>query len=197
MKRKDLEIALQKVKGFDSPDPSLEQYMTPATMVSEIVFDAYRSGDVEGMKVVDLGCGTGMFTIGSWIAGAGMSTGYDVSESALSVARSNAKTLCADVEFHLSDIRDVNDPADTIFMNPPLGCQNRNADRPFLDKAMELSECIYSIHMANTLDFLKAYCEEKGRRIVSSKIYKYDIPHTFAFHKKTKMTVDVAVVNIR
>ena len=197
MKRKDLEMALQKVRGFEDPDPALEQYMTPAAMASEILFDAYRAGDVEGMKVVDLGCGTGMFSIGAALLGAGMSIGFDTSEKALEVARSNAEALEVDVEFVLSDIRDVEEGADTIFMNPPFGCQNKNADRPFLDRAMELSECVYSIHMAETLDFVKGYCEKRGRQVASYKIYKYEIPHVFAFHTKTKKTIDVAVVNIR
>ncbi|MBR2093728.1 MAG: methyltransferase domain-containing protein [Candidatus Methanomethylophilaceae archaeon] len=197
MKRKDLEMALQKVRGFEDPDPALEQYMTPATMASEILFDAYRAGDVEGMKVVDLGCGTGMFSIGAALLGAGMSIGFDTSEKALEVARSNAEALEVDVEFVLSDIRDVEEGADTIFMNPPFGCQNKNADRPFLDRAMELSECVYSIHMAETLNFVKGYCEKRGRQVASYKIYKYEIPHVFAFHTKTKKTIDVAVVNIR
>ncbi len=197
MKRKDLEMALQKVRGFEDPDPALEQYMTPATMASEILFDAYRAGDVEGMKVVDLGCGTGMFSIGAALLGAGMSIGFDTSEKALEVARSNAEALEVDVEFVLSDVRDVEEGADTIFMNPPFGCQNKNADRPFLDRAMDLSECVYSIHMAETLDFVKGYCEKRGRQVASYKIYKYEIPHVFAFHTKTKKTIDVAVVNIR
>ena len=197
MKRKDLEMALQKVRGFEDPDPALEQYMTPATMASEILFDAYRAGDVEGMKVVDLGCGTGMFSIGAALLGAGMSIGFDTSEKALEVARSNAEALEVDEEFVLSDVRDVEEGADTIFMNPPFGCQNKNADRPFLDRAMELSECVYSIHMAETLDFVKGYCEKRGRQVASYKIYKYEIPHVFAFHTKTKKTIDVAVVNIR
>ncbi|MBR4226782.1 MAG: methyltransferase domain-containing protein [Candidatus Methanomethylophilaceae archaeon] len=197
MRRKDLEMALQRIRGFEDPDPSLEQYMTPATMASEILFDAYRAGDVEGMKVVDLGCGTGMFSIGAALLDAGMTIGFDVSEKALETARLNAEMLGADVSFVRSDILDVEEGADTIFMNPPFGCQSRNADRPFLDRAMALSECVYSIHMAETLDFVKGYCERKGRRMASYKIYKYEIPHVFAFHTKTKKTIDVAVVNIR
>ncbi len=197
MRRKDLEMALQKVRGFEEPDPALEQYMTPATMASEILFDAYRAGDVEGMKVVDLGCGTGMFSIGAALLGAGMVIGFDTSEKALEIARSNAEMLEADVEFVRSDIGDVTEGADTIFMNPPFGCQSKNADRPFLDRAMELSECVYSIHMAETVDFVKGYCEKHGRHVTSYKIYKYEIPHVFAFHTKTKKTIDVAVVNIR
>ena len=197
MKKKDLEIGLQKVRNFDDPDPFLEQYMTPATIAADILFDAYSKGDIKDLKVVDLGCGTGMFSIGAWMLGATQVDGYDISESALRIAEINKTELNADVSFHNSDIINVKEEADTIFMNPPFGCQNRNADRPFLDRAMDLSECVYSIHMANTLDFITEYVEKKGRRVEFSKIYKYDIHNTFSFHTKTKKTVDVAVVNIR
>jgi putative methylase len=197
MKKKDLEMGLQKVANFVDPDPSLEQYMTPADIASDILFNAYAKGDIAGLKVVDLGCGTGMFSIGSWMLGASKVIGFDISESALKVAEQNKADLGADVTFLKSDILDVNEGADTIFMNPPFGCQNRNADRAFLDKAMELSECVYSIHMANTLDFVTEYCKKRGRVVSYYKIYKYEIPHTFSFHTKTKKTVDVAVVNIR
>lgn len=197
MKKRDLEIRLQSVRNFEDPNASLEQYMTPATTAADILFDAYRAGDIEGLKIIDLGCGTGMFSIGAWMLGAGMVKGFDISPKALDVAKRNAEDIGAEVDFILSDVSSVDEGADTVFMNPPFGCQSRNADRPFLDKAMEISECVYSIHMANSVDFVKEYCESKGRSICSCKIYKYEIPHTFAFHTKTKKTVDVAVVNIR
>ncbi len=197
MRKRDLEIRLQAVGNFVDPDPLLEQYMTPATIAADILFTAYSNGDIEGLKIMDLGCGTGMFSIGSWLLGAGMVVGYDVSESALNVARANAEAFGADVDFRLSDIRDVTEEADTVFMNPPFGCQNRNADRAFLEKAMSSSECVYSIHMAETLDFVEGFCRERGRAVTWHKIYKYEIPHTFSFHKKAKKSVDIAVINIR
>ena len=90
LRRKELEMALQKVRNFDDPDPSLEQYMTPAWMASEILFEAYRLGDVEGMKVIDLGCGTGMFSIGAWLMGAGMVRGLSPQGAPLSGGRRDA-----------------------------------------------------------------------------------------------------------
>ena len=126
-----------------------------------------------------------------------MVMGFDTSSKALAVAEVNREAFDADVTFTKCDVSQVTEGADTVFMNPPFGCQTKNADRAFLDKAMELSECIYSIHMANSVDFIKGYCEKKGRQVTSYKIYKYDIPHLFSFHKRAKQTVEVAVVNIR
>ena len=40
MRKKDLEIRLQSVRNFEDPDPALEQYMTPATMAADILFEA-------------------------------------------------------------------------------------------------------------------------------------------------------------
>lgn len=197
MKRKDLEIALEKVLPFDSPDASLEQYPTPSAIASDILFAAYANGDIQDREVVDLGCGTGIFSIGASLLGASSVKGYDISQSAIDIAERNAETLGADVGFILSDVRDVREKADTVMMNPPFGSQRRHADRPFLEKAMDISDSIYSIHMANTLPFLKEFVEEHGREITACATYKYNIPHTFTFHSKTKKEVDIIVVNVR
>ena len=197
MKKKDLEIRLERVRPFKEPSASLEQYPTPATIASNILFTAYANGDVSGMTVNDLGCGTGIFAIGAKLLDADTVRGYDISQSALEIARSNASDLRTDVDFIQCDISDVSDRADTTFMNPPFGCQNEHADRPFLEKAMELSDSVYSIHMAKTIGFLEDYVSSFGREILSRATYKYNIPHTFSFHSKTKQTVDIVVVNIR
>lgn len=197
MKRKDLEIKLERVKPFENPSASLEQYPTPSVIASDILFAAYANGDVEDRIVNDLGCGTGIFSIGAKLLGAGTVRGYDISSSALDTARSNAAELGTEIEFTECDISEVCDRADTTFMNPPFGCQTKRADRPFLDKAMELSDSVYSIHMANTIDFLEDYVHARGREIVARATYNYNIPHTFTFHKKAKQSVDIVVVNIR
>ncbi len=197
MKKKDLEIELEKVPRFEDPDPSLEQYLTPASIAADVLFTAYANGDIKGLKVMDLGCGTGMLSFGAWMLGAGSVVGYDISQKAIAIAESHASSVGADISFKLSDINEVSEGADTIVMNPPFGCQNRRADRDFLKKAMASADCIYSFHMAETLDFVKEFVEKNNRKIVHNKMYKYDIPHTFTFHSKEKKIVDVVVVNIR
>ena len=57
MKKKELEMLLEKVRPFAEPDPRLEQYPTPAVIAADITYSAYAAGDIEGMKVLDLGCG--------------------------------------------------------------------------------------------------------------------------------------------
>jgi len=197
MKKKDLEIKLQRMMDFYEPDASLEQYMTPAPIASDILFTAYSEGDINGLDVVDLGCGTGMFSIGSKLLGASNVYGFDVSGTAIAVARENAAIFGTDVNFEICDISDVKQRGDTAIMNPPFGCQSRNADRPFLDKAMELCDTVYSVHRGTTLDFLKEYVSKAGREICFHRNYKFIIPHTFSFHSKAEHNVDIIMIIIR
>ena len=196
MKRKELELLLSKVPPFADPDPSLEQYPTPADIAAEIVYDAYMAGDIAGLKVMDLGCGTGMFSVAAALMGAGSVVGYDISESALALAREVSSELGLDIDFRQSDVSSVEEGADTVLMNPPFGSQNRHADRPFLEKALSSADVVYSIHMANSVDFVRQVAESRGKEIRRCKIFKYTIPHTFSFHRKERQTVEIAAVVI-
>lgn len=197
MRKRELEIRLESVRGFEKPDASREQYMTPATIAADVLFEAYSRGDIAGLKVVDLGCGTGMLSIGSALLGAGMVVGFDSDERALGVAARNAGALGVEVDLRLSDVSEVDEGADTVVMNPPFGCQTAHADRPFLERALDISDCVYSIHMASTLGFVEGFCARRGRSVFWRRTYKYEIPHQFSFHTKERMTVEVAAVGIR
>jgi putative methylase len=60
MKKKELEIFLQNIPDFRKPKPDLEQYITSADIVADIIFIAFQMGDIENKNVLDLGCGTGL-----------------------------------------------------------------------------------------------------------------------------------------
>ena len=41
MKKKELEMILQKIPTFEKPSPELEQYLTPAGIAADIIFTAH------------------------------------------------------------------------------------------------------------------------------------------------------------
>jgi len=196
MKKRDLEMRLQSLSGFVSPDPFLEQYSTPSVVASDILFIAYAENDIAGKKVNDLGCGTGIFAIGSSLLGAD-AHGFDISPNAIETARLNASSVCADTEFSVCDVSDVSRRASATVMNPPFGSRNKHADRPFLEKAMELTDAVYSVHMECTLPFLREYANNAGREMCFHRTYKYHIPHTFSFHGRKERAVNIVMVMIK
>jgi putative methylase len=199
MKKRKLEMLLEKVKGFERPDVSREQYATPATVAAELLYFAFMNGDLEG-SVVDLGCGTGVLAIGASLlqqdAGAIQKIiGIDSDISALVTAKDNARSLGATVEWICCDIRDVCGQFDTVIMNPPFGAQEKGNDRPFLDKALQSGCVIYSIHNAGSQSFIESYI--RGRGIVTDMVkLKFPMRHTYKFHKKEIAYIDVELYRI-
>ena len=161
-KKKHLEMAIQKVPKHPNPKVDLEQYSTPATIAADLLWNAYSLGDIADKKVMDLGCGTGIFAIASKLLGAASAIGVDIDKDSIDLASS----YCGDVNFICSDICDLENDfdVDTIFQNPPFGSQKnakKGADLKFISKAIELSpKVLYSFHMASTEEFLISYFEK-------------------------------------
>ena len=93
MKLKELESHLSRLNcAFPSPDIALEQYPTSAHIASRILFTAHSTyDDLEGKRVLDLGCGTGILAVGSALLDADVVVGLDCDPSAISVAQANAE----------------------------------------------------------------------------------------------------------
>ena len=89
-KKRQLEMALQDIPPHESPKVDLEQYSTPSVIAADVLWNAHAIGDIEGMKIVDLGCGTGIFTIGAALMGAAESVGVDIDKDAVSIAEAQA-----------------------------------------------------------------------------------------------------------
>jgi putative methylase len=197
LKKRELEMLLQQVEPLPEPRAELEQYSTPATLAAEILFTAFALGDIEGKVVIDLGCGSGIFSIGARLLGARKVIGVDVDPDALDMARKNAEELGVEVEYLESEINDFRGKGDTVIQNPPFGSQRKGADRPFISKAMECAESVYTLHLLETEQFLEGKVSELGGRIELRKSYKFNIPHMFGFHKKEKKSVDIVLLLIR
>jgi putative methylase len=191
LNKKKLEIALQGLSPHPNPSPDLEQYTTPAGIASDVLFTSLLLGDLEGKKVIDLGCGTGIFAIGAKLLGAEVVVGVDVDENAIATAKKNADSLGLDVEFMVCDIREFKNSADTVFQNPPFGSQKKHADVPFLEKALDIGDVVYTIHLLKTEEFIRQKVTYLGSEITHEKGYEFEIKHMFSFHTKEKKNFDV------
>ena len=200
-RKKHLEMRLQSVPAHPKPKVDLEQYTTPSIIASDLIWNAHSLGDIGDLDIVDLGCGTGVFAIGSALMGANSSIGVDIDEDSITLARDVKDKLNVDnVEFIVSDICDFNEVsnADTVFQNPPFGSQ-RNADSgqdlKFIQKAIELNcKVLYSFHMASTEEFLIKYYNDNNLEITHIFRYNFPIPKIYDFHTKEKQNVDVIAI---
>lgn len=195
-KKKHLEMAIQKVPKHPNPKVDLEQYSTPATIAADLLWNAYSVGDIADKKVMDLGCGTGIFAIASKLLGAASAIGVDIDKDSTDLASS----YCGDVDFICSDICDLENDfdVDTIFQNPPFGSQKnakKGADLKFISKAIELSpKVLYSFHMASTEEFLISYFEKNDLEITHIFRYNFPIPKIYEFHTRESANVEVIVI---
>lgn len=200
MKLKNLEMMLQRLSGFESPRPSLEQYQTPAPLAARLLYHALMKGDIEGKTVCDLGSGTGTLAIGASVLGAERVIAVETDEKALPIAEENRKILDADVKFIITDIgnpalRERIGECDTVVMNPPFGAQKKHADRPFIDLALQLAPVTYGIFNAGSIPFIEAYTKKRATidEIVSGS---FPIKRTFSFHTKDTQEIEVEIVRL-
>ncbi|MFA5268766.1 MAG: METTL5 family protein [Methanoregula sp.] len=201
MKLKNLEMMLQRLAGFSRPRASLEQYQTPAPLAARLLFHALMKGDIEGKRVCDLGCGTGILAIGAALLGAETATGIEIDEKAVDTAKENAALLDAEVTFMVADVKTPDLPAragpcDTVVMNPPFGAQKAHADRPFIDCALTLAPVTYSIFNAGSVQFVNAYTAQRAE--ITEKIGgAFPIKRTFAFHTKDVQEIEVEILRLK
>jgi len=187
-------MTLQGLKPLEARSPELEQYPTPADIASDVLWEAFGAGHVEGRSVADLGCGNGVFAIGSKLLGASKVLGLDIDCAAVAIASENAKRLGVDIDLHSGDVRKLKGSFDTVIQNPPFGAQTRHADRAFVEKALELAPVTYSMHNDGTQAFVKELVQALGGRTETLKKYKFGIPYAFEFHRKATETVSVVLL---
>jgi len=198
MKKKELEILLQKVPLPNKPIPNLEQYMTPANIAADVIFTAHQFGDIQNKTILDLGCGTGIFSVGAALTGAKKVMGIDVDKDIITIAKEYAKKNNLEIEFMAMDVKNVQTKCNTVIMNPPFGAQksNRKADRKFIEKGFEISQILYSIHLKKTIPFLEKMISSLSGNITYRKDYAFPIRWAFEFHDKKVVYYDVTLLRI-
>ncbi len=186
MKKRALEIQLQRLDGFSAPKPFLEQYLTPARIAADILFTAYSLGDLHGKIIADLGAGTGIFSIGACILGAKSVYAVEIDEDAVKILNSNIKKNGCEnhIKVYPVCVSEFDVKVNTVIQNPPFGSQRKHADLPFLEKSVEVGNVVYTLHNAETTEFVKNFFENAGWKITLEKYYDFPIPHLFRFHRE-------------
>jgi len=170
------------VPDFENPKPELEQYTTPVDITKDIIKKVNSNGLLSG-KVADLGCGTGRLAIGAAILGANV-TGFEIDQSALDIAINYANKNNLDINWICGAVENITEEFDTVIMNPPFGSQRPGADRIFLEKALEISSHIWTIHLAETRNFIEKLVDKKGGKIEIGYEFDFPITRSMPFHNK-------------
>lgn len=192
--KKQLEIALQKLRPIEQPKNTLEQYPTDASTAAHVLTLAYNDGNILGKSVVDLGTGNGIFAIGAKMLGASRVVGVETDPDQVEIAKLNCEGT--DVEILLGDISQIQEKFDTAIMNPPFGSVKEHADLPFIRKAAEIASNIYAIHNAKSYEFLKGLYSTVGE-IVYEEYINLEIPRLYAHHTKERATVKSVLFVVR
>jgi putative methylase len=197
MKLRTLERELGHLRLIGAPDVRLEQYRTPPSLAARLLFHAYMRGDIAGKRVCDLGCGAGILACGAALLDAAQVRGIDIDPRSIEVAKENAVNIGKNIEFVVGDVADngvfEGFSCDTVLMNPPFGAQRKYADRPFIDRALDIGTITYGVFNAGSLPFVQGYIEGRAdiREAVSGKFL---IPHTFSFHTRHRVEIEVEIL---
>ena len=219
IRKLDLERFLSQVASQPNPKVHLEQYTVSEQIAANMLYvAAYVNDDIVGKSVLDLGCGTGRLALGALFVGAKDVVGVDIDRLAIQTARENSKSTClADaVQWVLGDLSVVVGRFNTVLQNPPFGVQAREADRAFLVKALEVGNCVYSLHSHPEVDarlikqlkagqgflqvpaspFLEKFIAKHGGSVKSVYALLMSIPRMFDFHTKLKhdFVIDMYVI---
>ena len=223
MKLKQLESLLQQLDSFPDPKIHLEQYQTSALLASRILLDVQE--DLKDKTVLDLGCGSGIFTAGPLFLEADFVLGVDVDEDAIEVCRRNLEEIFVEEDNDDSEdtrntsikhwkssgnydllVADITNSSlfsrfsksfNTVIMNPPFGTRVSGVDMSFLDLALDLAtDTVYSLHKTSTRQFIARKIERMpGIQMKVVAELKFDLPASYKFHKHK--SVDIAVDFIR
>ncbi len=211
-RKKHLEMMLQSIPAHPKPKIELEQYMTPSIIASDLLWNAYALNDIFDKNILDLGCGSGIFTIGSLLLGANYACGVDIDSDVLITANDSSEKLgvndyCDFIELDVNNLSNtiLNSKLDTFeplhmdvtIQNPPFGSQSKvknGADRIFMEKSIELSDVSYSFHMAETENFIENYFSKLNAEITHKFYYSFLLPNIYPFHKMESKNIDVVVV---
>jgi putative methylase len=192
---------LERVKSFKDPILSLEQYKLPASVAADILwYINFRHKDISNKIVIDLGCGTGILSIGAALLNATYVIGIDIDKKAIKYAKEAAYELNVidKVDFIVGDVRNIEIKGDVVIQNPPFGVRRRSADRIFIITGLKIAPKVYSLHRGGekVRRFMFKFINNINAKIDEIIPLKIKLPHTYQFHKKKFYEFEVDLYKI-
>ncbi|CAH8510404.1 unnamed protein product [Heterobilharzia americana] len=203
LNRKKLHYYLENVESFQNPKLEFEQYCTSAHVAADILFNIQMIDNaLEDMSVADLGCGTGMLSIGARLLGASCVLGFEIDKDAVNDFQSNLEAyemvndnisiaLCDVTRLFKQNKRKI---VDTVILNPPFGTnpENNGIDMAFLQVALSIAHShVYSLHKTTTRDHVLRTIKNTGAQAKVLAQLRFDLPRSYKRHRKD--TIDIAV----
>ena len=216
MKKSEFINYIQSLKSFQDPKIDLEQYQTDAIATADLFFHiAFEINDLSENLIVDLGAGTGNFTVAAVLLGCPKVISVDIDSNALKILKENISELEIADKIHIiqADLREKDitteildfkkenfsdDSKIVVVSNPPFGVHTKGADIVFLSQAFKFADIIYSIHNS----------DEKTREYLAKKIAKFGgivteratlylmLKKTYKFHSKKVKRIKTDVYRI-
>ncbi|MCM2325840.1 MAG: METTL5 family protein [Candidatus Woesearchaeota archaeon] len=190
--KKQLAVALSRLGAFQKASARLEQYPTDSEIAAEIIWWAYQRGEIEGKKIADLGCGTGVLGIGCLFFAPQVVHFVDIDKYALKQLEENLRLMDQkDYQISNMDISSFSERVDMVIQNPPFGVQSEHADRKFLEKAIQVSDIIYTFHKIESDKFIDKFSKENGFKITHFFRFDFPLKKTMDFHTQKRKIIEV------
>ncbi|CAL2037396.1 unnamed protein product [Caenorhabditis brenneri] len=201
---------LNELEGFEKPKIKLEQYATSSELAVSMMEMIDETVGLDGVKVVDIGCGCGMLmTTVATLYEPESVLGVDIDEEALETCSRNLET--AEVQERCDTLQaDVLDPDaelprgefDVAVINPPFGTKNNaGIDMKFVQVGLQMVRpggSVFSLHKSSTRDFiLKTANKWENVKAECCAQMRWQLPATYKFHKQKAVDIDVDLIHFK
>ncbi len=195
--KRELAVALSRLRPFPTPKPQLEQYPTDSEVAASLLWDAYMTGDIEDKNILDLGAGTGILGIGALLLRARHVTFVEIDPDTETILAENLARTGIKERYTLltGDVSTVTQNADTILQNPPFGTRNKGADTHFLQASLRLGTVVYSLHKTTTEPYIERLLE-RDKKTYTKQRFRFPLKQTLRHHTRRTHRIEVTCFRI-
>ncbi|MEM4717569.1 MAG: methyltransferase [Desulfurococcaceae archaeon] len=194
--KRELERALKplsKPRSLGLYKRELEQYPTPTSTASHMAWIIRMKNKLVNKTILDMGCGSGVLSIASLLAGSSRVICLDIDEDILLSAGNLVSSYYGELSHRVilvngDALNTFFSNVDTVVMNPPFGVieRNRGLDVQFLEKALLNARYVFSLHKFSNglVEIIKDIANSRRLEIIWFEILELEIPMLYPRHRR-------------